>query len=60
MVSGLDPNMTLDDIVASKGFKFTPPSVALAFKHVSVRGLARDAEPVRATSYHSLVLANHW
>ena len=52
--------MSVDDIVASKGFKYAAPSVALTFKHVSVRGLARDAEPIKASAYHTLVLANHW
>jgi hypothetical protein len=41
-------------------FKFTPPVVALSFKHMNVRGMPRDADPLRAVAYHTLVLANHW
>jgi hypothetical protein len=58
--AGLDAAMSIDDIVASKGFKFTAPVVSLVFKHMNVRGISRDAEPVKAQPYHSLILSNHW
>ena len=34
--------------------------VGLSFKHMTVRGMPRDADPLRAVAYHTLVLANHW
>jgi hypothetical protein len=58
--AGLDASLSVDEVVAQKAFKFNAPVVSLTFKHMNVRGISRDAQPIKAQMYHSLILSNHW